>query len=219
VTTRARREREKRERRRSILQAARETFFKNGFHHATVESVAERAEVSKGTVYLYFESKEAILAHLLLEGLEDLIAELDRASAVAAGLPADEQLMELAQAYFDFFRRDPQYFPFLMAMDRGRFQEAIPPELYEEILAASLEGLNRAVRVVERGIEEGLFTCYDSQKAACVFWASLNGVLQLMEHPLRREMVGVREQVLYRSSMETVIRGLKATPSEMRSTG
>jgi TetR/AcrR family transcriptional regulator len=213
VTTRARREREKRERRRSILQAARETFFENGFHHATVDSIAERAEVSKGTVYLYFESKEAILAHLLLEGLVDLVAELDHAYAATASLPADEQLRELAQAYLDFFRRDPQYFPFLMAMDRGRFQEAIPPDLYQEILAASLEGLTRAVRVVERGMAEGLFTCTDAQQAACVFWASLNGVLHLMEHPLRREMVGLRKPVLYQSSVETVIEGLKSTRS------
>jgi AcrR family transcriptional regulator len=177
-----------------------------------MDSVAERAEVSKGTVYLYFESKEALLAHLLLEGLEDLVAELDLAYEATTGLPADEQLRALAQAYLDFFRTDPQYFPFLMAMDRGRFQEAIPPELYEEILAASLEGLNRAVRVVERGIEEGLFTCTDAQKAACVFWASLNGVLQLMEHPLRREMVGVGGQVIYQSSVDTVIKGLKSPP-------
>jgi AcrR family transcriptional regulator len=209
VTTRARREREKQERRRSILQAARETFFENGFHHATVDSVAERAEVSKGTVYLYFESKETLLAHLLLEGLEDLVAELDLAYAAATALSAEDQLRELAQAYFDFFRRDPQYFPFLMAMDRGRFQEAIPPALYEEILAASLEGLNRAVRVIERGIEEGLFACPDPQMAACIFWALLNGVLQLMEHPLRRDMVGVSQYVLFQSSVDTVIEGLK----------
>jgi len=218
LTTRARREREKQERRRSILQAARETFFENGFHHTTVESVAERAEVSKGTVYLYVESKEALLAHLLLEGLEDLVGELDRAYSTTRGVPADEQLRELAQAYLAFFRRDPQYFPFLMAMDRGRFQEAIPSELHEHILAASLEGLNRAVHVVEQGMEEGLFTCSDAQKAACVFWASLNGVLQLMEHPLRQEMVGVGRQALYQSTVETVIQGLKSTTSGVSGT-
>jgi AcrR family transcriptional regulator len=212
VTTRARREREKEERRRSILQAARRTFFENGFHHATVDSVAERAEVSKGTVYLYFESKEAVLAHLLLEGLEDLVAELEQAYAETEALPADEQLAALAQAYLGFFQKEPQYFPFLMAMDRGRFQEAIPPQLYQEILEASLEGLNLAVRVVERGCQEAIFDCRDARKAACVFWASLNGVLQLMEHPLRREMVGVAEKVLYQSSIETVIRGLKTAP-------
>lgn len=209
MTTRARREREKRERRSSLLRAARETFFENGFHQATVDSVAEGAEVSKGTVYLYFKSKEALLAHLLLEGLEELVTVLDRAYTTTADLPADEQLRLLGEAYLDFFHRDPQYFPFLMAMDRGRFQQAISPQLYQEILEASLEGLSLAVKVVERGCEQGVFQCGDAQKVACVFWASLNGLLQLMGHPLRREMVGVPEEVLCQSSIDTVIRGLK----------
>ncbi len=209
MTTRARREREKRERRRSILQAARELFFENGFHHATVDSVAERAEVSKGTVYLYFVSKETLLAHLLLEGLEALVAELASACAEAAALTADQQLRHLARAYFDFFDRDPQYFPFLMAMDRGKFQESVPAELYEEILQSSLEGLTLAVGVVRRGVDDGVFACPDPEKAACMFWAALNGVLQLMEHPLRREMVGVDKKALYESSVDTLIKGLE----------
>ncbi len=209
MTTRARREREKRERRRSILQAARELFFENGFHHATVDSVAERAEVSKGTVYLYFVSKETLLAHLLLEGLEALVAELASACAEAAALSADQQLRHLARAYFDFFDRDPQYFPFLMAMDRGKFQESVPAELYEEILQSSLEGLTLAVGVVRRGVDDGVFACPDPEKAACMFWAALNGVLQLMEHPLRREMVGVDKKALYESSVDTLIKGLE----------
>ena len=212
MTTRARREREKQERRRSILRAARETFFQNGFHHATVDSVAERAEVSKGTVYLYFESKESLLAHLLLDGLKDLVGELDRAYTETNGTPAEEQLKALARAYLNFFRRDPQYFPFLMAMDRGRFQDAIPSQLYQEILEASLEGLNLAVRVVERGCRDAMFACGDTQKDACIFWATLNGVIQLMEHPLRREMVGVAEEVLYQAAIDTLIRGLKTAP-------
>ncbi len=189
-------------------------FFENGFYHATVDSVAERAEVSKGTVYLYFESKECLLAHLLLGGLERLVSKLERAYGSARTFPPDDQLRELSRAYVKFFDREPEYFPFLMAMDRGRFQEAVPQGLYEEILEASLEGLSLAVRVVEQGVHEGLFACPDPRKAACVFWASLNGVLQLMEHPLRREMVGVDKAVLYESSVDTVIRGLRMAPEE-----
>jgi AcrR family transcriptional regulator len=214
VTTRARREREKQERRRSILRAARETFFRNGFHHATVDSVAERAEVSKGTVYLYFKSKESLLAHLLLDGLRELVGELERAHAETSDAPAEEQLRALARGYLDFFRRDPQYFPFLMAMDRGRFQDAIPAELYQKILEASLEGLNLAVDVVARGCREGTFACRNPQRAACVFWAALNGALQLMEHPLRRELVGVDQEVLYEASIASGLRALKTAPTE-----
>lgn len=214
MTTRARREREKKERRQSILQAAREVFFENGFHSATMDSVAERAEVSKGTVYLYFKSKDSILALMLLEGLGELVEGLEQAYAAEEPLPADERLRRLAWAYLDFFQREPQFFPFLMAMDRGQFQEAIPSHVYQKILEASLEGLNLAVRAIEQGSAEGLFEYRDAQEAASIFLATMNGVLQLMGHSLRREMVGMDREALYRAAFEMVIRGLQAAPND-----
>lgn len=210
MITKARREREKEERRQSILQAAREVFFENGFHQATVEAVAERAEVSKGTVYLYFESKETILAHLLLEGLRKLVDELEEAYATMDPLPADERLRRLGRAYFRFFQREPRYFHFLTAMDRGRFREVVAPVVYQKALETSMEGLDWVVRAVEQGIEEGTFRECDVRQAAATLWATLNGVLELMEHPLRREMVGLKSQVLYEAALETVIQGLRA---------
>ena len=210
LTTRERREREKEERRQSLLHAAREVFFEHGFHRATVDSVAERAEVSKGTVYLYFESKETILAHLLLEGLRELIEDLEQAHAASERATADERLRQLSWAYLQFFRREPTYFRFLMAMDRGQFREAVTPEVYQEVLEASMHGLNLAIQAVEQGIDDGVLSCCDAQQAAATLWATLNGVLELMNHPLRREMMGVGVEVLYRTAIETVIRGLQA---------
>lgn len=207
MTTRARREREKEGRRRSILKAAREAFFEHGFQHVTVDDIAERAEVSKGTVYLYFESKEAILAHLLLDALDALLAELDAACAqpVAA---ADDQLRQLCATYLRFFEREPQVLHLLMAMDRGRFRDAVPAEMVEQVLEASLQGLDLAVRAVQQGIDAGLFCPCDSRRVAAVLWATLNGVLELVQHPLRREMVGVERELLYRAAIELFIRGL-----------
>lgn len=219
MTTRERREREKEERRQSILRAAREVFFEHGFHRATVDNVAGRAEVSKGTVYLYFESKETILAHLLLEGLDELVGELEQAYTAAEALPVDEQLRRLGWAYLQFYQREPRYFRFLMAVDRGQFREAVTPQVYQDVLEASVEGLNWAVRAIEQGIDDGMFDCCDARQAAATLWATLNGVLELMEHPLRREMLGVEREALYQVALETVIRGLRArgavpTPGE-----
>jgi len=211
VTTRARREREKEERRQSILRAAREVFFEYGFHRATVDSVAERAEVSKGTVYLYFESKETILAHLLLEGLDELIEELEQAYIADKSVLADERLQRLGWAYLQFFKQEPIYFRFLMAMDRGQFRETVTPELYQEVLEASMEGLNWVVRAVEQGIEDGMFNRCDVRQAAATLWATLNGALELMEHPLRREILGMEREALYQAALETVIRGLRTS--------
>jgi AcrR family transcriptional regulator len=211
MTTGARRKREKEERRQSILQAAREVFFENGFHQATVETVAERAEVSKGTVYLYFESKETILAHLLLEGLRELIGELEAAYAAEESLPADERLRRLGWAYFRFFQREPRYFHFLMAMDRGRFREVVAPEVYQRVLETSMEGLGWVVRAIEQGVGESMFGRCEARLAAATLWATLNGVLELMEHPLRREMLGLKSKALYEAALETIIQGLRVT--------
>jgi TetR/AcrR family transcriptional regulator len=214
VTARARREREKEERRQSILRAAREVFFRDGFHRATVDDVAERAEVSKGTVYLYFESKETILARLLLEGLDELLEELERAYAAAEPLAADERLRQLGRAYLRFFEEKPEYFQLLMATDRGRFQDSVAPETYQEVLSASLEGLDWVVRTIQQGIDEGVFHRCDVRPAASILWATLNGVLELMKHPLRREMVGVGRELLYQAALETCIRGLRIPPDD-----
>ena len=53
-----RKEREKQQRREEIMQAAEEVFFSKGFEKSTMDDVAEKAELSKGTLYLYFKSKE-----------------------------------------------------------------------------------------------------------------------------------------------------------------
>ena len=211
MTTRARREREKKERRQSLLQAAREVFFESGFR-ATVDDVDERAEVSKGTVSLYFERKETILAHLLLEGLDELVEELEQAYAAAEPLSPDERLRRLSQAYLRFFHEEPEYFRLLVATDRGRFQDSVTPDIYQQVLSSSLKGLGWVARSIQQGVEVGMFRCCDAQLAATVLWATLNGVLELMEHPLRREMVGVEREALYQTALETVIQGLLAAP-------
>lgn len=210
LTTRARREREKEERRHSILQAAREVFLEKGFFRATMDDVAERAEVSKGTLYLYFESKETLLAHLLLEGLDALCSYLEEAFAPDRPLTAEERLRRIGWAYLRFFQDEPHYFRFLMAANGERFREAVTPEMYQEVLQASMEGLNLVVQAIEQGVREGVFHCRDPRQAAAILWALFNGVLELMSHPLRRDMIGVSTETLYRTALDAFIRGLRA---------
>ena len=205
MATRARREREKEQRRLSILRAARAVFFEKGFHRATVDDVAERAEVSKGTVYLYFESKQTILAHLLLAALGELLQELGHAHAPHLDLSPSERLRRLCWAYLHFFEREPQYLQLLMAADHGRFRETVSAQVYEEVLQASLEGLNLAVGVIEKGVEDGMVTCTHPRQAAAVMWSALNGLLELMQHPLRREIVGVDRGALHGFANEMLL--------------
>lgn len=207
--TASRREREKAQRRDDILRAARTVFFERGYQLATVDDVAVAAEVSKGTVYLYFDTKETILAHLLLEGLDMLVAEMEAAYAADRRLGARTRLRRMAEAYLHFFQTNPEYYRLLMAFDRGQFQATIDPLVYQEVLARSLRGLEWLERAVKQAQEEGLITVVNTREAAGVLWAGLNGVLVLLSHPLRAQIVATDLESLYGTMTEVLIDGLR----------
>jgi TetR/AcrR family transcriptional regulator len=206
----SRRQKEKVDRKEAILAAAREVFFEEGIRHATVEAIAARAEVAKGTVYLYFETKETIVAHLLLEGLDSLGARLAKAYDESAPDRAEARLRRLAATYLDFYQHEHDYFRLMMAFDRGQFQEAVNAEVYEMILHRSLRGLHWLVRAMQQGMESGEFRPGDAKETAGMFWAALNGALVLTSHPLRRELLEQEVETLYDGVLETMLRGLKS---------
>lgn len=68
-----RKEREKRYRQDSIVRAAGTAFFEEGLHAAMLEKISERAEVSKGTIHLYFTRREYLYCSLMTRGLRLLL--------------------------------------------------------------------------------------------------------------------------------------------------
>jgi TetR/AcrR family transcriptional regulator len=214
LNTAERRAREKAQRRREILDAARQEFFERGFHLPTVDDVAARAEVSKGTIYLYFESKEQILAHLLLEGLDLLLKEMEAVLIAGPTLQAESALRALADAYLTFCQSHPNYFRLIMAFDRGRFEESIPPKLYQRVLDRSLRGLTLVAETIEAGKASGAFHVEDPWQSAGSVWAALNGVLVLMAHPLRQRMLRSDVQTMFQATLDLVLKGLKTKLEE-----
>jgi AcrR family transcriptional regulator len=209
MTTAQRRAREKARRQQEILEAAREVFFEKGIHQATVDDVAAQAEVSKGTVYLYFQSKESILAHLLLEGLSTLLSQLEAAYAPQEPLSAEKHLRQLVEAYWQFSQTCPDYFRLLLALDRGRFRERVSAEMYQRILTESTRGLKLVARAIRQGMEKDVFTTDDPLLAAGVLWGALNGALTLMANPVRQEMIPVGPKEVYDATFELFLRGLQ----------
>jgi TetR/AcrR family transcriptional regulator len=210
--TTSRRQKEKEDRKERILAAAREVFFDVGISRATVEAVAARAEVAKGTVYLYFETKETILAHLLLEGLDTLGEYLVAAYDQDLQRRGETRLRRLAAAYYEFYQREPDYFRLMMAFDRGQFRESVSAELYEMILHRSLRGLRWVVNATQQAMDEGEFQPGDARQVTSMLWAALNGVLVLTSHPLRRELVEQEVEKLYSGVLETMLKGMRVNP-------
>ena len=66
------------ERRRQILDAATEVFAEVGYHEASINAIIEKAEIARGTFYLYFESKAAVFDSILDNAMHELRARISR---------------------------------------------------------------------------------------------------------------------------------------------
>jgi AcrR family transcriptional regulator len=88
-----------------ILAAATAVFAERDFHQVLVSEVASRAGVGKGTVYLYFPTKDALHRVALEASLEGVAAEVERAAEADA--PVDAVLYEIVLTILRFFWRRP----------------------------------------------------------------------------------------------------------------
>jgi TetR/AcrR family transcriptional regulator len=103
-----RKEREKEQRKNDIIDAAEKIFFTRGFDNATMDDVAEEAELSKATLYLYFKSKEDLHFAICIRALLILIGMFKE--AVSDSKSAFENLLEIGKTYVAFAHKHTSYF-------------------------------------------------------------------------------------------------------------
>ncbi len=199
-----RRTREKEQRRLQILDAARSLVLKYGVFAVSVQQIAKLSELSVGTIYLYFESKEEIFASLQEEVLDLMYEEMEEAIEGATG-PADG-LRAIARMYNSFSIENKRYFDvvnyFLSPSDI-----IFPPHLKTEIDHHGNRVLSLVVEVIERGVREGIFEAENPKRCAIVLWATIHGLIQFRK--LRDTILRDEDfDELYRYSVECFIAGL-----------
>lgn len=208
--TRDRKAREKIARREAIVKAAREVFAEKGLLASTIDDVARRAEVAKGTIYLHFKSKEEIFTALMDEGLA-LVAKRFT-EAVDLSLRADDNLRRLCDAYCRLYREEPQYFKLLFFCSHSdvRAKTCANP--------SECQGLPPLAALIQQGIDEGTFApTLDATKAAAIAWASSNGIILMYEeHPHHTTSFDLPFEELLRMNMELLICGFKQGPEVTR---
>jgi AcrR family transcriptional regulator len=74
-------ERVKQERELEIVQVAREVFAEQGYEKASIDEIAERVGIGKGTVYLHFSNKEAIMCAVMRQGTRDVVEQCRKQTA------------------------------------------------------------------------------------------------------------------------------------------
>ena len=148
------------ERPRQILDAAFEVFAEHGLASARLDDIARRAGVSKGTIYLYFPSKEDLFREVVRHTVGDAIDDIERR---LTGATAMDDLNSFTDAHWRFLCSAK--FPPLQRWVHGELTAY--PELAEFYGQEVLGRGRRLLRsILERGMERGEFRRMDSGVAA-----------------------------------------------------
>jgi len=161
--------RRKQARPEELIAAAVELFGEQGFAATTLKDVAKRAGVSKGTVYLYFKSKEELLRAAVRTSVVPIVDLSEELEVDEDGAPA-EVLRLLVERWVDEFEtRGVTAVPKLVMAEAANF-----PELAQDYVASVLSRVRRLVaRLLKRGIRAGVFVDMDVREATHLLLAPL----------------------------------------------
>ncbi len=136
-----------------IVAAALDVFVEHGFAAAKLSDVARRAGVTKGTVYLYFDSKEALFKAVVRETIVPVIAQGEALAESFTG-SARELMERLVREYWRLVGETALAgIPKLMMAEAATFPE-LTRFYYEEVVT---RGHRLMAGVIERGIKNGEF--------------------------------------------------------------
>jgi len=187
-----------------ILEAALASFGEKGFAGTRMDDIAARAGITKGTIYLYFDSKEALFKALARQSAGAQI-EAVTGMVTASDAPSAELLRFVITTLGQFMRTtDRIILPRVLLSEMGNF-----PELAEfwrrEIID---KGLGLFQGIVKRGVARGEFRKLPAEHAARLCIAPLLVMAVWRMHFEKFDSVPYDYEGLIESHIETLLRGL-----------
>ena len=203
------RRKSKENRKNTILAAARRLFFDQGFKAVTIDNIAAKAEISKGSVYLCFESKEEIYAQILISDNIALYERIKYFSAKEA--TASQLLLEFARIYVDYFLNDNELFRILMTFMMQTSHMNLVENKKDELILSTNQNIKIISEIIQKGIDSGEFSPIGNiRQMQNAIWGMLNGIISLYiftGNPTKRTE---RIHSTVRNSLNIIIAGLKA---------
>ncbi len=167
---------QRRERRRQILEAAKYVFSEAGYHGASINAIIERAEIARGTFYLYFESKSAVFSSILDQAMTDLRARMHRIEVDDPKAAAPQvQLRAQVVAALEYVVQDRALA--MLLLSAGHTPDAEAAERLDQFFGEVRDLLRRAF---ESGQEIKLLRRVQPELAAAAMLGMIRGVVELL---------------------------------------
>jgi AcrR family transcriptional regulator len=157
--------REIREEKKALIrQAALELFAKDGYHATSISKIAEKANISKGLIYNYFESKEAVIRDLLDDGIQKMLGGLDMNKD---GVLERDEVEHYLNEIFDIIKANPEFWKLY-------FSVSLQPAIYN-LVKEKIEELTTPIfKMITNYFKKQGFASPETE--TLIFAALLDGV-------------------------------------------
>jgi len=177
-------------RKEAILKAAIDLFAERGFNATPTSAIAKTANVAEGLIFHYFKNKNGILAHILIDMLEDYIdAAKNEINSGRTGLEAIENFIHF---HFHFSKKRSKE---VVVLTRDFPIDLLQPDsVYREKITARL---NLSLNLVKNGQKDGSIQKVPIEETAFIIQGMLIGALHLkLKMPDTPKMSNVSAEVL-----------------------
>lgn len=190
--------------RRQILDTARHLLVTEGYNSLSMRKIARAIGYSATSIYLHFESKDA-LVHTLIE--EGMAQKYEKLRAIVEAYPEDliGRLEALCRGYIAFGIENPEYYE-IMYMLHPVQMARFPAEKYRR----ARRNLEVIVQTLQKGAEQNLLYVEDPLVAASAIWAALHGAVSLLFS--RRMDVRIDRQTFIDALIAQTLRSYVAAP-------
>ena len=165
------RKEQKERRRQEIIYTALELFVSKGYAATKITDIAKRANISRGLMFHYFESKENLYEELIRMGVEGTTYPGEQKCEHAIDF-----FVNFTEELFAYMKEQPATAKFFVLMAEAQRSEATPEHIRE--IAMKVNVIEQFVTIVEWGQQEGTIKEGDPLIISNAFWCSVQGIAE-----------------------------------------
>ena len=171
-----RKQRERERRRQQIIVAAKRVFSESGFSKTTMEDIAREAELSPGTLYLYFKNKDELYASLSLRILQYMNIRLEDVKKEKDSVPA-QKIASIKEAHYDVYQFDPMILINMFHLQSSETLKNISSPLLDNISELSRNSLQILADIFKDSSERDTVLTRQPTAVADIVWSLFSGVV------------------------------------------
>jgi AcrR family transcriptional regulator len=171
-----RKQRERERRRQQIIVAAKRVFSEKGYSKSTMEDIAREAELSPGTLYLYFKNKDELYASLSLRILQYLNIRLEDVKREKDVEPR-KKIDAIKEALFDVYQFDPMILINMFHLQSSETLKNLSSPLLENITELSRNSLTILAAIFKDDTLQDRYANHHPTAIADIVWSLFTGVV------------------------------------------